>query len=133
MTVLTMTRGDRKAFVLTFLTGAGTALDLTDATLTFTAKRSVWRGAYDADDVWGLAKTALSIAKTETDGIVVDDDPKTGLATLTLEPEDTEDLTDDDITGAFDWDVEVRTTDDVDTPLRGQLVIRADVTVPAAS
>lgn len=134
MSVLTMTRGDRATFDITLTDKDGDPLDLTDVHLTFTARRAVWTGAYDSDNVWGVTKSVETIEKTEVDGIEVNADPKTGLATLTLDPADTEDFTDDVITGPFDWDVEVRTdAGDVGTPLAGVLVIRPDITLPVTS
>lgn len=116
MTVLQITRGDRNVFDLA-LTGAdGTALDLTDLTIAFTAKRRL----RDADDDAVLAKTtANGIAIVSAIG---------GTATLTLEGEDTTDLE-----GPLYWDVQVDDlAGDIRTPLRGKLVIVHDVTRSAS-
>lgn len=115
MSLLTMTRGDRREFDIALTRPDGTPLDLTGLSLTFTAKRRM----SDPDD-------DAIIQKTTAAGIVVDDDPTTGLAVLTLEPEDTELLTD---LRRLRWDVQVDDgAGDVRTPLRGQLSIAADVT-----
>lgn len=116
MSLLSMKRGDRAEFAITLTdVDTGLPLDLTTMTLRFTAKRR----ATDTD-------AAALIAKTEGAGITVDDDPATGLATLEIEPEDTEDL--DDLRTLF-WDIQVDNgAGDVRTPLSGLLAISADIT-----
>jgi len=116
MSLLTMKRGDRAEFAITLTdVDTGLPLDLTTMTLRFTAKRRATD--LDADAL---------IAKTEGAGITVDVDPSTGLATLEIEPEDTEDLTD---LRSLYWDVQVDNgAGDVRTPLSGLLAISADIT-----
>lgn len=115
MSILSMTRGDLASFTLTMVDGTGEALDLTGLTLSFTAKRRY----LDLDD-------DAVIAKSDLDGIVVDDDPTSGLAVLTIMPEDTDDLED---AARLVWDLQVDNgSGDVRTPLRGTLVITADAT-----
>ena len=115
MSLLTMDRGDRRSFDIALTRPDGTPLDLTALSLTFTAKRRL----SDSDDQAVIQKTADA-------GIVVDADPTTGLAVLTLEPEDTELLTD---LRTLRWDIQVDDgAGDVRTPLKGKLAIAADVT-----
>jgi hypothetical protein len=112
MTYLSMTRGDTQTFTLTLVDGSGDPLDLTDVALTFTAKRRY----SDSDD-------DAVIRKTVDDGIVVDEDPTTGLATVTIDPPDTSSLT----ARSLVWDIQVD-DGDVRTPLSGRLAIQPDVT-----
>lgn len=115
MTVLNVIRGDQQAYSITLTEGDGTALDLTGLDVTFMAKRHLQD--LDADAL---------ITKTATDGIAVNVDPTTGLAVLTLTPDDTELLADAD---RLYWDLQVDDgLGDVRTPLRGKLVIAGDVT-----
>jgi hypothetical protein len=116
MTLLSMIRGDRREFAITLTDDdTGDALDLTTMTLVFTAKRR----PTDTD-------AQAIIAKTEGAGITIDADPTTGLATLEIEPEDTEDL--DDLRTLY-WDLQVDNgAGDVRTPLSGRLALSADVT-----
>jgi hypothetical protein len=115
VTLLSIHRGDTETFTITLTDGAGDPLDLTGLAITFTAKRRV----SDADE-------DAVIQKTDVDGIVVDADPTSGIAVLTIEPADTADLED---LRTLHWDVQV---DDgvggVRTPLLGRLAITADVT-----
>jgi hypothetical protein len=114
MSLLSMTRGDSRAFAIELTDGDGLPLDLTGLALVFSAKRRI----SDSDD------RAL-ITKTEVDGIVVDDDPTTGLAILTIAAPDTEGLSD----RVLYWDLQVDDgAGDVKTPLSGLLSLDADVT-----
>lgn len=116
MSVISMTRGDTASFALAFTDAAGAPIDLTGLTLTFTAKERLLD--LDADAI---------ITKVDGDGLEVDVDPTTGLATLTVVPADTEGLV--DATRLY-WDIQL---DDgagtIRTPLSGRLVIGADVTL----
>jgi len=115
VTNLSMIRGDTRSFALTLTDGAGSPLDLTDVTLTFTAKLRLT----DADD-------EAIIVKTDADGIEISDDPSDGMATLTIDPEDTEVL---GYSRSLYWDLQVEDAlGAVQTPLSGRLSIRADVT-----
>ena len=110
-----MTRGDSRSFALTLTDGAGAPLDLTDAALTFTAKRNL-----DDEDEDAV------ILKTDGAGIEVAVDPTDGLATLTIDPEDTEDLAHSIV---LYWDLQVEdAVGGVQTPLSGRLSVKADVT-----
>jgi hypothetical protein len=103
MTDLTLIQGDTQAFDLTLVDEAGDPFDLTDCAVYFTV------GDY--------------FTKTDTDGIAVDVDPTTGLATVTIAAADTADLT---VYGrlATTYAVRVVLADDmVKTPLRGRFAI----------
>jgi hypothetical protein len=114
MTALSMTRGDRQSFTVTLTDGAGAPLNLTDLTVTFTAKRT----RYDSD-------AAAVIQKSDGDGIVITT-PASGVAVLTIEPEDTEELTN---LRTLHWDIQVDDgSGDVRTPITGRLVILPDIT-----
>ena len=115
MTLLSMTRGDTRAFAIALTDADGLPLDLTDLTLTFTAK--LRQTDTDANAV---------IVKTEGDGITIGDDPTDGTATLVISPEDTEGLT---RRTSLYWDVQVEDSlGAVSTPLAGRLVVSLDVT-----
>ena len=111
-TKLEMWRGDDREFTFT-ITEDGAPMNLTDAVLRFTAKRSL----LDADD-------AAVIAKSTGSGIEAED-PTTGVATLTLAAADTESLTG---TAQLIWDLQVARGGSVRTVLRGLLTIEADAT-----
>ena len=115
MSLLTLHRGDTEVYTISLTNDAGTALDLTGLTITFTAKRRPTDSDLDA-----------VLSKSTADGIVVDDDPTTGIAVLTIDPADTEDLTD---LRSLYWDIQVDDgAGDVRTPLLGLLAITADIT-----
>jgi hypothetical protein len=119
MTLLSMTRGDTAVFDVALTDGAGDPLDITDATLTFTVKRRL----SDPD-------SAAVVQKTTGNGITHGADPTDGTATITLDPDDTADLS--TIGSSLLWDVQVTgAADDVHTPLSGRLAIAPDVTRPA--
>lgn len=115
---LRMTRGDDRDFDLT-LTEDGAAMNLTGATVRFTAKRSV----LEADSSAVIAKDSGG------NGIVIDANPLLGTAVLTISAADTADLTDRVTT--LVWDVQVTRAGLTVTPLAGFLEITADVTVTA--
>lgn len=103
---IVVTRGDSREFNVTFTDSAGDPYDLTDAGITFT--------------VGNL------ITKTLGDGIAVSD-PQTGVATITLEPEDTEGASDSRT--SYPYDVEIVLADGrVKTPIRGRFIVVPDVT-----
>lgn len=112
MTDLTMYRGDDRDFTIT-ATEDGSPLDLTGATVRFTAKRD----AVDADD-------AAVIAKTSDTGIAIDEDPTTGVAVITIEAADTEDLR---ASATLVYDVQVTRGGRTLTVLAGHLAVIADV------
>jgi len=100
-TYLYITKGQSKAYDLTFTTGDGTAQDITGATITFTVKRTL----SDVDAV--VTKTA-----TITDATA-------GKATITLAPTDTDlDL------GEYYYDIWLESSSIPALPIqRGKLVI----------
>ena len=103
MTDLAIIAGDTASFALTLVDEAGDPFDLTDCALYFTV------GDY--------------FTKTDADGITVNVDPTTGLATVTIAAADTADLP---INGrlATTYAVRVVLADDtVKTPLRGRFAI----------
>jgi hypothetical protein len=116
MSVIQVTRGDQATYDLTLVDAdTGDPIDLTTMTLTFTAKRQL----LDLDD-------EAFISKTNGAGIEIDADPTTGMAVLTLLAEDTEDTVDAE---RLIWDVQIDNgAGDVRTPLRGTLVMVADIT-----
>jgi hypothetical protein len=112
MTALSMYRGDDREFTLT-LTEDGAPMDLTGATLRFTAKHSA--GDADVDAV---------VAKETGAGIVIDADPETGIAVVTVDAADTTSL------GGFTrlvYDVEVTRGGSTRTVLAGRLDVLVDV------
>lgn len=112
MSLLTMTRGDRQAFLVTLTDSSGGAIDLTGLSVTFTAKRRTT----DPDAVF---------QKTELDGIDVDVGSG-GTATVTVEPADTASLT----SRALFWDLQIDDGEgDIRTPLSGRLRITPDITI----
>ena len=119
MSHLAVTRGDSATFTLTLTDeDTGAPVNLTGMTMTFTAKRR----PTDSD-------AQALIAKSTADGIVIDVAPETGLATLTLDPADTEDLSPAQIGRSLYWDLQIDDmAGDVRTPLSGLLAISADMT-----
>jgi len=108
---LVMHRATTRTFSLTLTNTAGSPLDLTDATLQFIAKHSL--SDEDADAVVDVAAD-------------IDDDPETGLATVTIPKEDTEDLPQAQYTALFY--ALVRTVGgEPDVVDDGMLVVRANV------
>lgn len=114
MTDLSMIRGDSAVFDLAFTDDVGTALDLDGMDIAFVAKR-----------YWTSPDAEAVIVKQVGDGIEVDADPSTGLATLTLEPADTSGL--DDRVRRLRFDVELTDGPDVHTPIQGVLVVSPDI------
>jgi hypothetical protein len=114
---LSAIRGDTEVYELT-LTDGESPLDLTAADIVFTAKRR-------------LADTDFLFQKVIGDGIEIDDDPTTGLATLTIEASDTGDLPSHATYLAYD--LEVTVADVVKTPLRGRLRVIPDVSTAVQS
>lgn len=114
MTALSMTRGDRAAFAIA-LTEDDVALDLTDLTVTFTAKYRIT----DADDDAVIVATVgagLELVGTAEDGTL----------TLTVESAQTVDITRD---RPLVWDIQTDDgAGDVRTRLTGTLAITRDVT-----
>lgn len=110
-TKLEMYRGDDREFTLT-LTEDGAAMDLTGASLRFTVKRV----ASDAD-------LDAVITKTTAAGIVIDADPTTGIAVVTVDAADTTDLA---RTTTLVWDVQVTRGGKTRTVLAGTLLVRID-------
>src|SRR3990172_7530268 len=118
MSLLSMARGDKQAFEIAVVDADGVAVDLTGITITFTVKRR-------PTDTDAQAIISLSTAA----GIVTDYDPTLGTATITLDPEDTESLSDHIIARSLYWDVQIDDmAGDVRTPLSGRLAISADQT-----
>jgi hypothetical protein len=119
MSVLNIRRGDTATFTIALTDSEGAPLDLTGLELTFTAKSRL----HDADE------DAL-VVKTVGEGIEVDEDPTTGIATLTILPEDTLDFVD---AYRLVWDLQVDNgAGEIRTPLTGRLVVSADVTITAS-
>jgi len=105
---LTMTRGDTRTFTVTMTDDAGDPYDLTDASVDFTV-----------GDLFD---------KSVGDGITVAD-PETGVAVITVDPDDTNGAS--DYRRAHRYDVQVTLADGtVKTPLRGLFVVTPDVTLP---
>lgn len=101
-------RGDSGTFEVTLTDSAGDPLDLTGASVDFT--------------VGDLIEKSLG------DGVAVAT-PVSGVAVITLDPEDTEDAS--DYRRAYRYDVQVTLADGtVRTPIRGLFVLVPDVTTP---
>lgn len=111
MNKLEMYRGDDREFTFT-LTEDGGPMDLTGASLRFTAKRA----ASDADLVAVITKTTAS-------GIVTDADPTTGIAVATVAMADTTAL---NRTTTLVWDLQVTRGGRTRTVLTGTLLVRID-------
>lgn len=122
MSLLSIVRGDRKVFSIALTDSDGDPIDLDLLTLTFTAKENV------------LDLVPL-LEKVSGDGIEHAANQSTtgkGLATLTIDPADTADLTALRTDG--EWDVQIDDgAGDVRTVLSGRIVITADITTPVAS
>jgi hypothetical protein len=104
---LTMTRGDSRTYSVTISDLEGEAYDLTGA--------SVWFTVHDL------------IEKQVGSGIEIEA-PETGVAVVTINPEDTEDVP--DRRTVYRYDVQIQLADgDVKTPVRGLFVITPDVTI----
>lgn len=120
--LLVMSRGDTFTFTRTLLDADGEPVDLSLADITFTAKR--------------MYRDSPTIEKTLDDGIDLGGSGDTGVVTVTLQPEDTQDFTQ---TERFVWDIEVEGIVgsgeplSVLTPLSGRLVVRLDTSTPPAS
>lgn len=107
---LQFTRGDTAIFAFA-LTMDGVALDLTGATIRWTAKPSV-------SDVSALISKAIGSGLTVAD-------PTSGRVDLTFNPQDTRDL---DAPATLYWDLEVTEANGyVSTPLIGTLRLDADI------
>lgn len=113
-TDLSMYRGDDQDFTIT-MTEAGSAMDLSGAVVRFCAKRNVVD--LDADAV--ITKTSQA-----DEGIAIDGDPTTGIAVVTIDAADTEDLAG---TCWLKYDVQVVRGGKTKTVVTGTLEIRADV------
>lgn len=112
MADLSMTRGDTPTFDLTITDAAGDAVDLTDATIAFTAKRSI-------------ADSATVFQKTVGSGVTVTN-AAGGLASVLLAAGDTTALPDRTI--ALHYDVEVVESDGTKTTVAsGLLTVSPDV------
>lgn len=114
MSNLRMFRGDTRILEATVVDSAGATVDISGADLRWTAKRKL--GDLDADAV---------IIKTSVDGIDLVGGGTTGELTITLDPEDTDDLLK---TTTLLWDLQV--TDgigQVTTVDNGRLRIESDV------
>lgn len=112
-------RGDNESYTMA-LTDADGAFDLTDCQVQFTAKRRL--DDEDADAV---------ILKTLDAGIEVTN-AQGGIAVLSLEPSDTEDLPSRRV--RLVYDVQVTNGDgEVKTPIEGRLTISPDVTTGPGS
>jgi hypothetical protein len=113
---LTMIRGDSRRFAFPLTDAAGEPLDLTDCTITMTAK-----SAYTDSDAIAV------FAKTDTNGITVATDPTTGIIVVELESGDTSSL--DSRIQRLVYDIQVqKSTGEVSTPVRGRLTVYPDVT-----
>ena len=116
MTDFTMTRGDSHVMTVSVLNSDGTAQDLTDVDLWFTAKRR----HSDSDD------RAILAYSTDLDGIEITD-AAAGLAEVTIEAGDTADLPGNRT--VLVWDLQgVDGAGTVITLAQGKLRILADVT-----
>lgn len=107
---LSFTRGDTAVYAFA-VTMDGSALDLTGATVVFSAKRA-------------LADSAALITKTIGNGLTLID-AEGGRVDLTFNPADTRDL---EAPLTLDWDLEVTEASGyVSTPMTGTLLLTADV------
>jgi hypothetical protein len=117
MTVHVMHRGDTFSFSLTLTDQAGEPLDTTGLPITFTAKRTF--------------SGPVFLVKTQDDGIDPDGaSGDTGMVTVTIEPEDTEDLIEQE---RFWWDIETDDLGVVRTQASGRLVVLMDVSAVQGS
>ncbi len=108
-TALFMTRGTTKSFSIT-ATDAGDPLDISTATLEWTAKHEPFDPAV--------------ITKSTADGITVTDGPG-GLATLTIDPADTADFV--DMTVRLVWELEMTQAGETKTLAQGTIDVEPDV------
>ncbi len=112
---LTMIRGNSKLFAFPLTDSDGDPIDLTDCTVTMTAKESYT----DSDG-------AAIFQKTDGDGITVVS-AVNGVITVDLEPGDTSSLTGRNV--RLVYDIQVQTdAGRVSTPVRGRLTVQPDVT-----
>ncbi len=109
--LLQMMRGDTFAFTRTVVDAAGQPVDLTMSDVVFTARRRFRDPAF-------LVKTV------DNGGISLGGSGDTGEVTVTIDPEDTADLT---FTERFVWDIQYDDISSIATPFIGRLVIRLDV------
>ncbi len=108
--LLQMFRGDTFAFTKTVLDADGQPADLSFADVVFTARRRFRDTAF--------------LRKTIGDGIELGGSGDTGEIIVTIQPEDTADLT---FTERFVWDIQYDDITTIATPFIGRLVIRLDV------
>lgn len=112
---LTMIRGNSKLFAFPLTDSDGDPINLTDCTVTMTAKE-----AYTDSDA------SATFAKDLDDGITVVS-AVNGVITVDLEPTDTSSL--DGRTTRLVYDIQVQTLEGrVSTPVSGRLVVKPDVT-----
>lgn len=108
-------RGDHETYDLALTQASGAALNLTGATVWFTAKHR----ASDAD-------ADAAIAKSSPAGGITIANAAEGLCTLELEPDDTADL--GDHLAVLAYDVQVRdAANRISTPLSGRLLVAGDI------
>ena len=118
MSYLEVNRGDTEVFTVRLTDENGAPLNLTNLSLTFTAKRR----PTDTD-------AQAVIQKTSTDGIAVVIPAAAGVCTVTLDPEDTAALTSASVGRSLYWDFQVDNgAGTVRTPLFGRLAVRGDMT-----
>jgi len=111
-----LTRGDSKTIITPLADAAGDPIDLTGATVWFTAKEDFT----DTDD-------AATFQKSTADGITVIDED-TGVIQVDIEPEDTADL--DGVRTRLFYDIQVKdAADRISTPQSGKIVVYPDVTI----
>lgn len=109
---LEMYRGDDRSISITITEPAGTATDLTGATL--------WFAVWDAD------ATSRIIEKDTTSGITVDT-PSSGIATVAIANADTASLESADLDTPLIWEVQMKKSSAITTVARGYLTILTDV------
>jgi hypothetical protein len=118
VSTLIIDQGDDETLNVVVQTAAATLADLDGWTLLFYVKRG--RDDADADAV--LTKT------TAVDGGITITAPSTnGAATITIEPEDTEDLTSEELGKSLFWTLQgIGPDDKITTLAKGRMVIRSD-------
>lgn len=109
---LTMTRGDTASWTIT-LTRKGVAVDLTGATILFTARRTV-----DSPDT--------IIQRSTSAGISISSPSSGGICVLGLLASNTSWLPDKDTTLVFDLKV-TESDGYISTPVSGTLLVKGDV------
>lgn len=115
---LTIIRGDDEFIDLTLATASGTAVDLTDVDLWFTAKES----QYDTDQAAVLFKTTPS-------QIVVTSPPTSGLAVVEIPGSETKLIRSRYLSVPLYWDVQLKDGNgDIQTVATGTITITPDVT-----